>query len=154
MVIERVAVTALHPPEAAMVYVTVYVPTVLVEGVIAPVLAFSVNPAGELLKVPPCVPVIVQLTGVVIRLHKSVDAPYDILALGAAFIITEVVAVMAPHELVAATVYVTVYVPAVLLDGVIAPVEVFSVNPAGLAEKLPPVAPVMVGVEAVVCVLQ
>ena len=47
MVTDVVAVTAAHPPEAAIVYVTVYVPAVLVLGVIAPVELFIVNPAGE-----------------------------------------------------------------------------------------------------------
>jgi hypothetical protein len=39
-------------------YVTVYTPTVLVEGVIAPVLEFMVNPAVEEY-VPPAVPTLV-----------------------------------------------------------------------------------------------
>ena len=40
--------TAAHPPAAAIVYVTVYVPAALVLGVIAPVEASMVNPAVEL----------------------------------------------------------------------------------------------------------
>ncbi len=48
--------TAEQPPEAAIVYVTVYVPAVLVLGVIAPVLALMLNPDEFELYVPPVVP--------------------------------------------------------------------------------------------------
>jgi hypothetical protein len=48
-----VAVTVPHPPEAGTVYVTVYVPAVLVEGVTSPVDALIVNPAGALVYAPP-----------------------------------------------------------------------------------------------------
>ncbi len=41
-----VVLTAEQPPEAAIVYVTVYVPAVLVLGVIAPVLALIPKPDG------------------------------------------------------------------------------------------------------------
>ena len=41
-----VVLTAAQPEEAAMVYVTVYVPAVLVLGVIAPVLALMLKPDG------------------------------------------------------------------------------------------------------------
>ena len=41
-----VATTAEHVPAAAIVYVTVYVPAVLVLGVIAPVLALIIKPDG------------------------------------------------------------------------------------------------------------
>ena len=47
IVTDVVVENAEHPPEAAMVYVTVYVPSVLVEGVIAPVLELIVSPAVE-----------------------------------------------------------------------------------------------------------
>lgn len=40
--------------------------------------------------------------------------------------------------------YVTVYVPAVLEDGVMSPLPVFSVKPAGEALYVPPVVPVLV----------
>jgi hypothetical protein len=43
---EVVTVMTAQPPEAGMVYVTIYVPGVLETGVIAPVTEFSVNPAG------------------------------------------------------------------------------------------------------------
>jgi len=41
-----------HPPEAGIVYVTVYVPAVLVDGVMAPVDELIVNPTVDV-KVPP-----------------------------------------------------------------------------------------------------
>jgi hypothetical protein len=47
MVTEVVTGTAAHPPDAGIVYVTVYVPAVLDDGVIAPVAPFIVNPAVE-----------------------------------------------------------------------------------------------------------
>jgi hypothetical protein len=40
-------ITAGQPPEAAMVYVTVYDPAVLLDGVIDPVEELIVNPADE-----------------------------------------------------------------------------------------------------------
>ncbi len=42
-----VVLTAEQPPEAAIVYVTVYVPAVLILGVIAPVLALMLKPVVE-----------------------------------------------------------------------------------------------------------
>ncbi len=41
-----VVLTAEQPPEAAIVYVTVYVPAVLVLGVISPVLVLILKPVG------------------------------------------------------------------------------------------------------------
>ncbi len=41
-----VFITAAQPPEAAIVYVTVYVPASLVLGMIAPVLALMLKPVG------------------------------------------------------------------------------------------------------------
>ena len=55
------------------------------------------------------------------------------MAVGTAVIVTGVVAVTIPHPLAAAIVYVTVYAPAVLVDGVIAPVTPSIVSPAGEA---------------------
>ena len=52
---EAVAVKDGQPPLAAMVYVTKYVPAVLVDGVIAPVDALIDNPAVEE-QVPPVAP--------------------------------------------------------------------------------------------------
>jgi hypothetical protein len=48
MVTDVVAVTTPHPPAAAIVYVMVYVPAVLVERVIAPEAALMLSPADEL----------------------------------------------------------------------------------------------------------
>ncbi len=49
-----VAVTAGHPPECrCSVKVTVYVPAVLVDGVMAPVAGLIDNPAGAAVYVPP-----------------------------------------------------------------------------------------------------
>ncbi len=53
-----------QPPLALILYVMVYVPAVAPEGLIVPVVVFITNPAaGEMLKVPPVVPVSVTLTG-------------------------------------------------------------------------------------------
>ena len=57
MVTELVVENAAQPPLAAIVYVIVYVPGVLVEGVMAPVLMFMESPAGVAAYVPPVVPV-------------------------------------------------------------------------------------------------
>ena len=51
-----VVLTAEQGPAAAIVYVTVYVPAVLVLGMIAPVLALMLKPVVEEY-VPPVVPV-------------------------------------------------------------------------------------------------
>ena len=66
------------------------------------------------------------------------------LAVGTAVIVTPVVAVTIPHPFAAAMVYVTVYDPAVLVFGVIAPVEASIIRPAGEAEYVPPAVPVLV----------
>jgi hypothetical protein len=53
-----VAVTGAHPPLATMVFVIVYVPGVLVDKSISPVLTFTnVNPGGNAEKVPAVAPV-------------------------------------------------------------------------------------------------
>jgi hypothetical protein len=49
---------ALQPPAGATVYVTVYVPDVLNDGVISPVVLLILKPVGAL-NVPPVVPVTV-----------------------------------------------------------------------------------------------
>ena len=56
MITVAVVVTAEQPPVAASVYVTVYVPAVLVLGVIAPVLELMLKPVGLALYVPLAVP--------------------------------------------------------------------------------------------------
>ena len=64
-------------------------------------------------------------------------------AVGAVVIVTDAVVENAEHPPAAAIVYVTVYVPAVLVDGVISPVEASIVNPA-VEEYVPPAVPVKV----------
>ena len=55
--------------------------------------------------------------------------------------VTEVVAVYRAQPPAAAIVYVTVYVFAELLAGVIVPVELLILNPVGDAVKVPPEVP-------------
>ena len=69
MVTLAVALTA-EQPAAAIVYVTVYIPAVLVLGMIAPVLALMLKPAVEEY-VPPVVPVCVTVRAVVIVVHHG-----------------------------------------------------------------------------------
>jgi hypothetical protein len=130
----------LQPPAAAIEYVTVYVPGVLVEGVIVPVPGSIVSPAGAL-NVPPVVPVSVTDCGDALAHHG--DPVYEIVADGDALIVTAVVVVTIPQPPAAAIVYVTIYVPILLDEGVMSPVKLFMVNPAG-AENIPPVLPVKV----------
>ena len=56
------------------------------------------------------------------------------LALGAVVIVTLAVVLTAEQPAAAAIVYVTVYVPAVLVLGVIAPVLALMLKPVGLAQ--------------------
>ena len=49
---EEVATPAAHPPPAAMVLVTVYVPFVLAPKLTTPVAELILNPAGEEVNVP------------------------------------------------------------------------------------------------------
>ena len=56
MITVAVVVTAEQPPVAAIVYVTVYVPAVLVLGVTVPKVALKVKPVGLALYVPLAVP--------------------------------------------------------------------------------------------------
>ena len=65
-----VVLTAEQPADAAIVYVTVYIPAVLVLGMIAPVLALMLKPTVEEY-VPPVVPVCVTVRAVVIVLHHG-----------------------------------------------------------------------------------
>ncbi len=68
-----VALTAEQPPAAAIVYVTVYVPAVLVLGMIAPVLALMLKPVVEEY-VPPVVPVWLTDCAIVRVLQKGEPA--------------------------------------------------------------------------------
>ena len=67
---------------------------------------------------------------------------YPKVATGDATIVTVVDVVNVLQPPVARIVYKTVYVPARLVPVFIAPLEEFSDNPAGVAEKVPPVDPV------------
>ena len=71
MVTLAVVLTAEQPPVAAIVYVTVYVPAVLVLGVIAPVLALILKPYGLELYVPLAVPTRVTDCELVIVLQNG-----------------------------------------------------------------------------------
>ena len=122
-----VATTAEQPPEAASVQLTVQVPAVLVLGIIAPVLALMLKPVVEEY-VPPVVPVCVTDCALV-RVLQNGDPAQLILALGAVVMLTLAVVLTAAQGPVAAIVYVTVYVPAVLVLGVIAPVLASMLKP-------------------------
>ena len=97
---------------------------------ICPVPALRLNPAGEEVYAPPEVPVNVTLCTPA-EVHHG-DPEYEILAVGNVVIVTAAVDVTAEHPPAAAIVYVTVYEPAVLVDGVICPVPPFKLNPAGV----------------------
>ena len=151
MVTLAVVLTAEQPPEAAIVYVTVQVPAVLALGVIAPVLALMLNPVVEEY-VPPVVPVCVTDCALE-RVLQNGEPAQLILALGAEVIVTVAVVLTAEQPPVAAIVYVTVQVPAVLVLGVIAPVLELILKPV-VEEYVPPVVPICVTDCALVRVLQ
>ena len=75
------------------------------------------------------------------------------LALGAAMIVTVVVVISSKQPPAAAIVYVIVYVPAVLVLGVISPVLASMLKPVA-EEYVPPVVPVWLTDCALVRVLQ
>ena len=100
------AIYAVQPFDAAMVYVTLYVPAVDADGVIAPVELLIDNPAGFDVYTPPLVPVLV--TGCAIVNDLQYGPEYEIVALGCAVIVTLVDGVTALHPFDAAMVYVTV----------------------------------------------
>jgi hypothetical protein len=70
-----------HPADAAIVYVTVYVPAVLAPRFTSPVEEFIDNPAVEV-KVPPAVPVLVTVA--VPALEQKGVPVYEMVAEGAA----------------------------------------------------------------------
>ena len=80
-----VVVTSVQPAAAAIVYVTVQVPAVLILGVIAPVLVLIPKPVVEEY-VPPVVPVCVTDCALVIVLQNEVLEQL-IVAVGAGFIV-------------------------------------------------------------------
>ena len=135
-----VVVTSVQPAAAAIVYVTVQVPAVLVLGVIAPVLELIPKPVVEEY-VPTVVPVCITDCALVIVLQNG-EPSQLMLALGAAVMVTLAVVLTAEQPPDAAIVYVTVQIPAVLVLGVISPVLALILKPAGLALYVPPVVPV------------
>ena len=115
---------------------------------------FRVEPPGLIVMVqfptegnPPSrtLPVVMLHVGCVTRLIAGAE--------GTEVIVTEAVATVAPQPPDAAMVYDTVYVPAVLDEGVIAPVEEFIVSPE-VEEYVPPDVPVLVTGWALVRLLQ
>ncbi len=80
-----VVVTAAQPPVAAIVYVTVQMPAVLILGVISPVLALMPKPVVEEY-VPPVVPVCVTDCALV-RVLQNEEFEQLIVAVGAGFIV-------------------------------------------------------------------
>ena len=108
-------------------------------GVIAPP-ALMVNPP-VLLNEPPLVPVMVGFWAAALLVQNGV--PYETVAVGDAVTVTNVVVVNTAHPPAAATVYVTVYVPAVLALGSISPVVALMVKP-NVELYVPPVVPVCV----------
>ena len=130
IVTATVAVTAEQPPLDGVVYVTVYVPAVLVLGVIAPVLASIVKPVPEVY-VPPVyalAPLKVTLCAFTSVVQNG--PLYAIVAVGGAVIVTATVAVAAEQPPLDGVVYVTEYIPEVLVLGVIEPVLESIVKPA------------------------
>ena len=91
---------------------------------------------------------------VVVALLQTDWVPDKVPITGAAVIITVAVVVTAEQPPVAAIVYVTVYVPAVLELGVIAPVLELMLKPVGLALYVPLAVPTRVTDCALVRVLQ
>ena len=114
----------------------------------APVVALMVNPAVEEY-VPPVVPVKVTDCGVALLVQNGVSA-YEIVAAGNAVIVTDVVTGIAAQPPLAGIVYVTVYTPAVLVFGVMAPVVASIVNPS-VEEKTPPAKVPLVPENVTVC---
>lgn len=125
-------------------------PAVLADGVMAPVDVFNDKPAGLAENVPPVVPVMVGLTGVVTDLQNG--EAYAIVAVGALLMV--IVNVAKPVHTDEITERVMVYVPAVLAAALMAPVDELIESPAGELVNVPPGAPVIVGFIAPVKFLQ
>ena len=101
IVILVVTGTDAHPPEAGIVYVTVYVPAVDVPKLISPVVALIDKPAVEEY-VPPVDPV--SVTDAVPPFEQYGEPAYEIVAAGNAVIVTLVVAVTTGQPFAAAIV--------------------------------------------------
>ena len=96
--------------------------------------AVELNVPGE--NIP--VPVTVGNCGVETDVHKGKLAYEKDVIVGAPVIVTFAVVLTEAHPPEAGVLYVTVYDPGVLVDGVIPPVTGLIVNP-GVDEKVPPV---------------
>jgi hypothetical protein len=108
MVTVLVAVAAAQPPEAATVLVTVYVPGIDAARLMAPVVALRLRPVVEL-NVPAVAPMASVTAGLVVPLTQKVDVgPKLNAAVGAAVMVTVVVAEEPAQPPAAATVLVTV----------------------------------------------
>ena len=101
------AVTAAHPPAAATVLVMMYVPGVEVDGVIAPVEAFSVRPVVEV-NAPAVAPVANVAAAGAVALVQKLVAAYPKSAVAGAVMVTVAIPVTAAHPPLAATVLVMV----------------------------------------------
>lgn len=86
--------TGEHPADG-VVYVTVYVPAALKDGMMAPVVLFIESPPGADVKMPPAYePVPESVTACAVESDLQNGAPvYDIEAVGTWFIVTEAVVV-------------------------------------------------------------
>ena len=71
MVTVAVAITAAQPPDAANVYLTVYVPGALELGIMEPDIDEIIKPDGIALYVPPDEPIRVTVRDVVMVLHHG-----------------------------------------------------------------------------------
>ena len=111
------------------------------DGVIDPVVLEMERPAVDEY-VPPGVPVRFTPCAVVTVRQNGLPA-YEMEAEGGVVIVTDVVVETAAQPPLAAKAYVTVYVLAMEVDGVISPVVELIVNPPP-AEKVPPAVPTMV----------
>ena len=100
------------------------------------------------------VPPTVEEENVVVALLQTDWVPDKVPATGAAVMITDAVVVTAEQPPVAASVYVTVYVPGVLVFGVITPVLELMLKPVGLALYVPLAVPTRVTDCVLVRVLQ
>ena len=122
---------------AGTVYVTIYVPGVDVERSITPVPELIVNPAVEEY-VPPAVnPPPAVGTGFVPFAQTGVVYENAVPGVVVGVMVMLNVLLPAGPQAVAATEYVTVYVPGVDVERSITPVEEFIVNPA-VEEYVPP----------------
>lgn len=131
------------------VYVVPAVPANAEVGLLGVV---TVPPAPEMMLQDP-VPIVGVFAAKVTELPQTFWSSPALATVGVAVIVTGAVVENCAHPPAAAMVYVTVYVPAVLKFGVMAPVEELIERPA-VDEYVPPVVPVKVTACAVPKVMQ